>query len=264
MGRRTKRSLIISDLHCGHLTGLTPSDYWWGESDLPCQQKVREFQEWSWNKYMGLIEKYRPYSNMLVNGDMIDGKGAKSGGTEQLTADRDKQSDMAVACIKAARIPKIVMTYGTPYHTGMGEDFEARVARQCKAQIHSHAWIDINGVMISMKHKVGGSQLPHGKATPILREMVLNDSWCRDYPEHPLAQIFIRSHTHCCVEAPTKGSLGIVTPALQGLGSKYGARQCSGVVHWGIVVLDITPAGSWKWKVERVSLENQAPNVVKL
>ena len=59
-------------------------------------------------------------------------------------------------------------------------------------------------------------------------------------------------------------TLSFVTPALQGMGSKYGARQCETVVDWGLIVIEITPAGSISWKKDIATLEGQPVETLKL
>ena len=264
MSKRTKRILVISDLHCGHHKGLTPPDWHWATSDNPYQQSVYEFQKWAWGRYISMMDTYGPFDILFVNGDAIDGKGDRSGGTELLTADREEQADIATACIKATNIGKVVMTYGTPYHTGNWEDWENIVAHRAKAAIKPHAYIEVNGVVISLKHKIGNSSVPHGKATALLKQQVWNDAWCREYQEHPRAQIFIRSHVHWYMCIDQGQTLSFVTPALQGMGSKYGARQCETVVDWGLIVIEITPAGSISWKKDIATLEGQPVETLKL
>ena len=175
-----------------------------------------------------------------------------------------EQADMAAECIKPVKAPKKIMTFGTPYHTGDAEDFEEQVARKVGASIHAHAYVDVNGVVISLKHKLGNSSVPHGKATALLKQAVANDEWCREYKEHPRATVFIRSHCHYYTAIDMGASYFFRTPALQGMGSKFGARQCEGVVHWGAIIMEVTPAGSISWRKEITNLQGQPVETLKL
>ena len=47
-----KRVLVLSDLHCGHMLGLTPPDY---------QNHFREIQEVGWNFYSSEIKELGSY-----------------------------------------------------------------------------------------------------------------------------------------------------------------------------------------------------------
>ena len=244
-----KRILVISDFHCGHLTGLTPPKWQWqNDSEAPWRKKVREYQQWAWNTFTAHLDEFRPFQRLIVLGDCVDGKGRLSGGNEQLTTDMNEQVDMAVAVIKATKVPKhnVIITRGTGYHTGIDNDWEDGVARELKCQIDNHAFIKVNGVGISARHFVGGTQVPTGKATSILREQVSNDQWCREYKEHPNANIFLRGHIHRTITIDEPSTLSIIAPALQGW-TDFGAKKCSLPVHFGIIVIDINDKGEWQW-----------------
>jgi len=185
----------------------------------------------------------QPVYGLIVNGDVVDGKGPRSGGTELLTADRLEQCAMAEACIKEARAERIVMSYGTPYHTGQLEDWEDEVARLVNAEkIGGHDFLNVDGVVIDYKHHIGASSIPHGRFTAIARERLWNGLWA-ERKEYPQAHILVRSHVHYYVYAATADWAAIVTPALQGYGSKYGVRRCSGTVDFGLVYIDIEKGG---------------------
>src|SRR5271157_652517 len=100
------RMLVISDLHCGHLAGLTPPDQWIHGTSFYEQQKK------TWNFYINTIKELQPIDILICNGDAIDGKGTKSGGTELITSDRNLQSQMAIECLKQVKAPSNILTYG--------------------------------------------------------------------------------------------------------------------------------------------------------
>ena len=53
------------------------------------------------------------------------------------------------------------MTYGTPYHFGIGEDWEYIVAEKVGAfKIGSQEWPEVNGVIFDFKHKVENTTVP--------------------------------------------------------------------------------------------------------
>jgi hypothetical protein len=264
MGRSTKTIFVGSDGHSGHERGLTHPDWHWPDSEQKHRSSVARFQRWSWAFFKEIIERHGKFDILLFNGDAIDGKGERSGGTELITADRNEQCNIAIECLKEVGAEQNLLTYGTPYHTGKDEDFEKIVADGLNGTIHPHAYIDINGVVISMKHKVGNTSIPHGKGTAILKQQMWNDAWCREYESHPRANVFIRSHVHWYMAIDQGNTLSFVTPALQGMGSKFGSRQCDSVVDFGALVLRITPAGSITWTKELATLEGQPVSTIKL
>lgn len=228
-----KRLVVISDLHCGHLVGLTPKKY-----------HTTNKQALIWNFYEEAIKKLQPIDIIVCNGDAIDGIGKKTGGTELITTDRNKQVDLALECIDLANAKKKFIIAGTGYHVGSGEDFEEILADKLNAKFSGHEWLEINGKIFDFKHKVGSSTIPHGRHTAIAKEAMWNKLWHLD-DGAPLSDVLIRSHVHFFKYAGDKKNLYITTPALQVFGSKYGVRQCSGIVDIGFISFDIYEDGTY-------------------
>jgi hypothetical protein len=265
MPKTKRRVLIVSDFHSGHFVGLTPPSWHDAPSKTaePWRIKLAEFRRKSYSVFYNLVQQLKPIDVLLVNADCIDGRGEKSGGTELLTSDRDRQCDMATEIIKSIGAKKIVMTYGTGYHCGALEDFEDRVAKDVKAEkIGGHEWVDVNGVVFDMKHKVGASSIPHGRFTSIAREKLWNGLWA-EREESPRSNVIIRSHVHYHVFCGGDGWLALTTPALQGPGSKYGTRQCSGTVDFGLVHFDINPSGSYAWESHIIKMLDSKEMLIK-
>lgn len=245
---KKKRALVISDLHCGHQVGLTPPGY-----HVPVtsdrQEKWAAVREDLWSYFSDAVEKWRPYDILVVNGDALEGKGVRSGGTELIHSDRSEQCKIAEMVIRYIKAPVIRMTYGTASHTGTEEDWEDIIARAVGARIGSHEWLEINGTVFDFKHKIGSSQIPHGRLTAIAREILWNREWAVRGLQ-PKADVLIRSHNHYYEHCDHDECLGFVTPALQGFGSKFGARECSGTVDIGILVFDCYPFSGLEWHKE--------------
>jgi len=226
------------------MVGFTPPRYDYKTEFNTERYKTRRLI-WTWIHREA--KKRGPYDFMLVNGDAIDGRGEKSGGTELLTSDRLVQANMASEAIRSFGVDKIYMTYGTGYHTGQLEDIEDIIAEKVKAQkIGGEDNLDVNGCVINYKHHIGRSSIPHGRHTSIAKERLWNQLWaCRG--EYPEAQILIRSHVHYHSYAGGPGWVAMITPALQNYGSKYGTRLVSGTVDIGFVVLDIKSKDEFSW-----------------
>lgn len=255
MAKKTKNVMVISDLHCGHKVGLTPpSRHQIVNKKAPkAEKKLQETREKLWSLFHKEVKKRPTPDILIVNGDCIEGDGRRSGGTELITTDPLEQADMAAECIKFTKAPMVYMTYGTPSHTGMCTDYENSVVNEVKHAKHvesviikSHLYLDVNGCIFDCKHKVGSSGIPHGRHTAIAKEKLWAGIWA-DIGVAPKADVFIRSHVHyksfCGADY-----LGLTTPALQGLGSKYGARQCSGVVDWGFTWFEVDGEGDYQWE----------------
>jgi len=258
-----KRVVLLGDTHCGHITGLTPPGWMLREERFP---KLYEMQKEMWGNYRKLIRKLSPVDVLIANGDLIDGKGIKSGGSEIIHPDLFEQGDMAVKALQIWNAEKTICVYGTPYHTatGSGEDVEKIIAEKLEAEIHSHAFIDIEGIILDCKHKIGSSQIPWGKHTAISRERVQNMLWADAEGGQPRADVFIRSHVHYYNYCGGIDWLAMTLPALQGPHTKFGARQCSHPVDWGVVVMDIDKGKIVNWKPEIIRLNHFKAEVIKV
>ena len=247
-----KRVVIIGDLHSGHRAGLTPRQYF-PSTKSKNHDKIRKE---TWMHYTQIMDDLKPIDILVVNGDSIDGKGSRSAGTELVTTDIKEQCDIACDCIKYAEAKKIIIIRGTPYHGSPdGQDAEDHIAEKVNAvAIGDHEWIDVNGVVFDIKHKIGNTNT-HNKGTPIAKEQLANLLWHERQKSQPKADIIIRSHVHNFYYIGNTQFLGITTPALQAAQTKFGARQCIMPVDWGVLCFDIKDTGeyAWKWLVTPLS-----------
>lgn len=256
-----KRIVVISDTHCGHYVGLTPPGWQRAAGALAASTLPIRVEAWKW--YAQRMKAIQPVHACFANGDLVDGRGERSGSTELLTVDPADQVNIAVRCLQETRARHYVITYGTPYHTGTSSDVENAVASQVNAEIAGHVWPEVNGLVFDLKHKVGGSSVPHGRHTPVARDRLWNMIWAsRD--EQPNARVLIRSHVHSFSFTGDGYWLGMTTPPLQAAATKYGARQCSGTVDFGFVVFDVSSSGEFTWHAELVSLRGTKASRIKV
>ncbi len=251
--RRFRRVLAFGDTHCGHLYGLTPPDW---QRPLDASDGIGKIQEAFWNDYCAELESIKPIDTAFFLGDAIEGKGERSGGTENVTADRIEQIAMAARCIEQVGAKNLIMVYGTPYHTGADEDWEAELAKKVKAtKIGSHEWVTIGPTTFDLKHFVSGSSIPHGRGTSLARDRLWNALWA-DRQEQPRASVFIRAHVHYHTYVGEHDWVAMTLPALQLARTKYGARRHSGTVTSGFVSFDVNHTGAipiWRAHILRKS-----------
>lgn len=242
---RPVRVLLPGDLHCGSNVGLTPPAYQYKCIADPKTEEHRIQNKWAglqkecWDWYVTKVNILKPIDKVFVLGDMIDGDGTRSGGTELITTDRKKQVSMAIEALEVIEADGMVMVYGTPYHTGQAEDFEVDVAKHFSCKIGGHEWENINGCIFDLKHKQSNCKNP---ATGIWNEIVDNREWAV-LGEQPKANVLVRAHTHRFCYQRIEDCIGISIPALQAYGTKFGARACSRKVQFGLVALDVWPDG---------------------
>ena len=147
------RIMVISDLHCGHKVGLTHPDFDSkpGEGYGTKAYKFYRHRREAWHWYENTCKVLKP-DWLIVNGDCVDGKGKKSGSTELLTADRNEQCDMAVACIEETGAKEIFMSFGTAYHTGYDEDWERQIEKDVGGTLEAEGDVKAHGVIINYRH----------------------------------------------------------------------------------------------------------------
>ncbi len=261
---KPKRIGIFADLHDGHRAGLTHPN-WFVGGGTEANKKTLVLEQEMWRKFTRKVKPFKDNLDLAIwNADMIDGRGERSGGTELITADREEQALMAARVIEYVGAKKNLITYGTPYHaSGGGEDWENLVAREVGAEIHSHLFVDVNGLVFDVKHKVGGSTIPHGRFTALARERLWNLVWAEREDSQPKANVVIRSHVHYFGYCGTHGYLAMTTPALQAAATKYGARQCSGTVDFGFLTFDVKNKEDWSWHAHLVPLAEVKQAAVK-
>ena len=241
-----KTGIIISDLHCGHLFGLTPPDYQISPDDDRQLGKAAEWEQKTWAWYESQAKAIGHVDRLILNGDAIDGVGLKSGGTELITSDRRRQVQMAKACVEAFDFDAVTVIRGTAYHTGEQEDWEDILADMLGTHAQDHAWLEYAGCIIDLKHHIGSSTVPGAIPPALTRESVWNAMWA-EREMQPRANVFIRSHLHHFYEAGDGTFLCLVTPALQGW-TKYGSRRLSKTVSFGFLEFSITDKGEFSWK----------------
>ncbi len=249
-----KRIVVISDLHCGSRSGLTPPE--WQYRDTPELAKFADFQAETWRWYCEKVASLQPINRLVVNGDAIDGKGSRQGGTDQLFTDRNTQVKMAARVIGESHAERIAIIKGTPYHTGDEEDFEETLATLVHAdKCGAHEWIEAYGTVIDFKHKISTSTIPHGRHTALARARLWNLLWSERQMQ-PKAQIIVRSHAHTYVFDGGAGWLALVTPGLQGW-TKYGGLEIEGTIDYGLIQIDVMEGG-WTWKAHLAEFPSAA------
>ena len=77
--------------------------------------------------------------------------------------------------------------------------------------------------------------------------------------EYPKADVLIRSHVHYYDFDGDFDWLGMTTPALQGYGSKFGGRKCTGTVDVGLVYFDVKGKDDYTWKAKRLKFPAAEP-----
>lgn len=237
-----KRVLVLSDLHCGHVMGLTPPRY-----------HQHEYQEKFWEWFRTKVAVLGKVDVLVVNGDAIDGKNTKAGGQHIYEASRIAQVDIAAECLSLVKAKRIYIVRGTEYHTGVEEDFENILSQQIGTDgvAYDALPINIGGLDFHFKHHTGNSSVPWTRGAAAVRSHVWQILERSLSGQKTPPDVSVRSHVHYFVQ--TRSSLGTVltTPALQ-LSSSYGVRRCDGIHDVGFVYFDIENKNSWSLSLQQL------------
>jgi hypothetical protein len=242
-----KRVVVVGDLHCGHVGGLTPPGWHFTKKR---DKKLNELHVEQWKQFKSLAKKVRNFDGELIvvcNGDAIDGSSTKAI-REAITSDRSSQIDMAQICLQQLAGDTYRFVEGTPFHTGKEESWEAELADKFDSDIKPERFLTVNGVTFYFRHKIGRSGIPHGRHTPVAKEHMLKElDTARGAA--PSADIMCYSHVHYHVGTFGPGWISMTLPALQTI-SNYGGRECSGQIDWGLTYFDINTNGSFSWEAD--------------
>jgi len=234
--RIVSRGILAGDFHCGSFVGLTPPQYQINGDNKDTERYYR-FQKESWNWFSNKIEQYKPFDFGIWNGDLIDGHQDKAGGIELMYPDMRIQTNIATDIIEYVNPRHNFITKGTPYHVGKSEDWETIIADNIGAKIGGEIDLNIAGVVINAKHKVGSSSLIHGRATPALRNRISEEIW-QEMDGRPRINLYIRNHVHYYLYIIDARGHVLILPALQGAISKFG-RECEKPIDYGFAIMDI-------------------------
>lgn len=256
------RLFVGADFHCGHEVGLTPPK--WNPVTAEPNPKLdgmTDYRATMWSRFEKALEPFRPFDGAILNGDLIDGRGDRIGGTEEVFVGRDIQADMAADVIRFIGAKENWITRGTDYHVGPIENWEDQIAGKVNAQVGDILKVDVNGVVFNARHHIGGSQVPHGRGTALLRDWMWDRLWADAQENYTKADVILRSHVHYCIMIQQPGILAMTTPGLQGYGTRYGERRLSGIIHFGFVVFNIANREDFSCKVKTIPFPLPLPHV---
>jgi hypothetical protein len=259
------RVVILADTHCGSRSGLTPPGWGYqaGSGDTD-RETWATWQDALWAEYARICQKLQPVDLLICNGDMVDGRGAKTGGVEELEADRAKQARMAARCIEEMHALRILLVAGTPYHSAEdGEDWDAAVAEHVTCEVlGTEGYVNVRGLVFHVKHFAPSSIIPHGRFTGPAREYL----WLALRALHhdcPRADVVVRSHAHYGIDAGNRYWRVIVTPGMQGF-TRYGRKTGLREVDLGVTEFNVTSREEWTWKTHWIDLPQVAAPVITL
>lgn len=221
--------LMLSDLHCGHITGLTPDEF---ASDIT---GATSRPMWKWfcdtNKEIGKVDI------LVANGDLVEGEG-KAETIGHLTTDIKKQADIAATCLEIPRGKHRYLAYGTPFHTVGSTNYELMVADRLGCPIYDELLLKVGKWKFNIRHVSGRSDIPYGQGTPLYKEVIRDLIRAID-EERESADFIVRAHVHYYAKIEIKRKMAISLPCLQLPENVYGRKVKAMYYDIGMVLFTI-------------------------
>jgi hypothetical protein len=232
LGGTIKRGIIVSDLHCGGVGGLTPPGF--------MQDDLRDIQETFWKWYIGCVGNYGPFDFLIGAGDFTDGEG-KKGTLGTAFSNVRKQAEAAAACLHATGVDhnRMYLVRGTPFHSNGAGEYEDKIADDLGCAIADVQRLEIEGWKIHTRHVSGRSDIAYGQATPLLKELARMEHEAfledKDAPD-----IILRGHVHYSASVQRDGRTAISLPCLDlPIDSSNGRRYTAWYYTVGFGVLEL-------------------------
>ena len=193
---------------------------------------------------------------MFVVGDAVDGPSERACGRDCIWPKPEDQIAIATACLQFVEAGQIRMVYGTRSHVA---NCEQAIAANLDAPIEPHPFPQVYKTVFDLKHKIGSSSSPTGRAGSLLKARVWN-ALQAEVGNQPTADVMLRAHVHYHAGTSGVGARGIwhiyTLPALQGPGSEFGLEQCEGIVDYGFMHFDVYDNGHCEHQVHLAKLDS--------
>lgn len=235
-----KRVVAFGDTHTGSIWGLcTKKGLKRSDIGTPIREKFLAL----WTQ--ATKSRWAKPDVIILDGDLADGKGRKSGGVEQWTPDLLTQVSEAAELIDMWGAKQIIVAQGSDYHVAIdntGVNLDEMVARELKADFYpntehlegdksrprsgEHWYLTVGGYTFHISHKIGVSKVFSYRSTPITREMLhlkLNDA-LRHSMEKYKTRCVLRAHAHYYWHCESPSSHGFNLPCWQGI-TPYMAKE---------------------------------------
>jgi hypothetical protein len=242
------RVALIADLHGGNETGLHLPEFNWKPAEADSEKKHKRY-EFRVNLGKWFTQEIRingPYTHAIWLGDLTDGKGEKSEGSED--SEVPFQIKSSIAIVKYVGAEKNYFVRGTGYHVGKALSCsEDSIAEAFGTTLLDEAVIDFNGLIVQARHKISSTSSPASRSTALNSTMIRQLLYA-ELGLQPIANLILRAHAHrtmgvsdyaankMAVSLPCLEGSTVFGSGLDGLPINLGFGVLSGVskTDWGV------------------------------
>lgn len=228
------RLVILSDQHEGDVAGLT--------NPAEVKTEYKELASILFKWWIAKIEEIGPVDHILHLGETCEGPGHKST-LELYETDTIKQAEGAAEKLLMWKCPQYSLCYASKYHTSDDAKNERDVVKSLllagrRADIKVTQKLDIRGVKINGRHKIGGSSTGYGGASQAAKTAVTDfvRSVVKGYEP---ADWYFRGHVHEYWHVENAGFNVVVNPALKWPVGEYGVNLDRPYYDMGFTQLDV-------------------------
>ena len=202
--QKSKRVLVISDLHVGSSTALCSEKPI--ISDLNTWHRPNQLQKVFFIAWKDMIKSLKgPVDLLVINGECIDGANKFQSGQQSWTTNLDDQMNDAKKLIEMIPYKKVLILRGSNYHdqidgTNLEEIMASKLRDVVKYKAYGgegktdyFAFVKVFGKTFNFTHHIGFSKSEAYRTTAMAREMV---GMHFQHDKLGRADIIVRSHVH--------------------------------------------------------------------
>ena len=212
-----KSLVVLSDLHVGSNFAVMPRKTFCSEGDRWVTPNT--LQEDLIGLYEGLVEEWKAPDILVLNGDLMDGKGQKNFGNTVWSGNFDDQIEACETLVDMWGAKKIYVVRGSEYHMSrQGDPAEEALAKRVGAEpIGStlsayELFLKVEGVTFHFAHHLASTRVFQYRATALAREIAMG---LLNASHKHKTDVVVRSHVHYAWETGSPNHLGFTTPAWQ-------------------------------------------------
>lgn len=260
-----KWGIALSDLHCGSIWGLRPYQVYLPK-DGTCIETGKVGTA-LYKAYEKVVARYTKPDFLLFGGDSIEGAQRKSKGEGVWSTDIAEQANVAVTLIDSFKAKKVYCVRGTDYHVNDGTNADEYVGGSVAGSVPRDnrtappdRYLDVNGCVIHISHKLGGTRVFQYRGTPPARELTMNRVMSKETETYK-CNLVLRGHVHHFFLVQAGPHSVCATIPCWKARDDYSARENPFV--WmpqiGILLIEIDSKGAFRVTPDLVEFSIQRP-----
>lgn len=245
-----KTVLVVNDLHVGSYESIMPSAVVLssdnGQKLMLNQSNLQKFFMKQWQDMIGRLNAIGGVDICICNGDLVEGVNKFEHGLGNWTNDVGMQVDTAVRLLRMIGAKEYYGSQGSPYHTGLNTSADRLVMERLLGHFSTDFYLSVNGLRFYVRHDIGYSGVPHGRATSLNRD-IINTKLNEDI--YGNVDVHLYGHTHYSQAVLNFGKLAVNVPGWKAR-DEFIRRKSTGPFDCGYAVFFVNDDGSYTWDMK--------------